>query len=414
MLWEENMVSSVTRLAAGLLAIAGVASFSADGPALAQTSVKIGYALSRTGPNTGGAAVTTLPNYEMWVKEVNAAGGLKLGDKRVPIEVVQYDDRSSAEEAARALERLITQDKVDFILPPWGTGLNLAVGPILNKAGYPHLASTAVSDRAPELAKRWPNSFWLLGTGAGAAHTRVELLVKLRTEGKIGDTVAMVSVADGFGIDLSAAARPALAKANFKLAYDKTYPVGTQDLSPLVNEAKALNPDVFIAFSYPPDTLGLTEQARIAGFNPKIFYTGVGTAFPLYKGKFGANTEGVMGIGGWNGDSPAIKDYLARHKASSANGAEPDRWASSVTYASLQMLQQAIERVGKIDRAAVIKDLQTGTFDTVIGKVKLENNLPTKYWWVGQWQGGEFYGIGPATNEGARTPIIPKPAWKAQ
>lgn len=407
------MISSVTRLAAGLVAIAAVAGFSAVEPALAQSSVKIGYALSRTGPNAGGAAVTTLPNYELWVKEVNAAGGLKLGDKRVPIEVVQYDDRSSAEEAAKALDRLITQDKVDFILPPWGTGLNLAVGPILNKAGYPHLAATAVTDRAPELAKRWPNSFWLLGTSAGAANTLVDLLVKLRGEGKIGDTVAMVSVADGFGIDLSGAARPALAKAKFKLAYDKTYPVGTQDLSPLVNEAKALNPDVFIAFSYPPDTLGLTEQARIAGFNPKIFYTGVGTAFPLYKGKFGANTEGVMGIGGWNGDSPAIKDYLARHKAASANGAEPDRWASAVTYASLQMLQQAIERVGKIDRAAVIKDLQTGTFDTVIGKVKLENNLPTKYWWVGQWQGGEFYGVGPATNEGARTPIVPKPAWKA-
>jgi branched-chain amino acid transport system substrate-binding protein len=109
----------------------------------------------------------------------------------------------------------------------------------------------------------------------------------------------------------------------------------------------------------------------------------------------------------------AIKDYLARHKASAANGAEPDRWASAVTYASLQMLQQAIERVGKVDRAAVIKDLQTGTFDTVIGKVKLENNMPTRYWWVGQWQDGEFYGIAPAKNEGARTAIVPKPAWVA-
>lgn len=406
------MVSSITRLAAGLLALAGAAATALTGTAQAQTSVKIGYAISRTGPGAGGVAVTTLPNYEMWVKEVNAAGGLKLGDKRVPIEVVEYDDRSSAEEAARALERLITQDKVDFILPPWGTGLNLAIGPILNKAGYPHLAATAVTDRAPELAKRWPNSFWLLGTSAGAANTLVELLVKLRGEGKIGDTVAMVSIADGFGIDLSGAARPALTKAKFKLVYDKSYPVGTQDLSPIINDVKGLNPDVFIAFSYPPDTLGITEQSRIAGFNPKIFYTGVGTAFPLFKQKFGANAEGVMGIGGWSGDSPAIKDYLARHKAS-AKGAEPDRWASAVTYASLQMLQQAIERVGKIDRAAVIKDLQTGTFDTVIGKVKMENNMPTRFWWVGQWQDGEFYGVGPSTNEGARAPILPKPAWKA-
>ncbi|MGM4896344.1 amino acid ABC transporter substrate-binding protein [Tardiphaga sp. 839_C3_N1_4] len=408
------MVSAVKRLAAGLLAVVGAAAVGWGGAAEAQTSVKIGYAISRTGPAAGGAAVTTIPNYELWVKEVNAAGGLKLGDKRVPIEVVQYDDRSSAEEAAKALERLITQDKVDFILPPWGTGLNLAVGPILNKAGYPHIASTAVTDRAPELAKRWPNSFWLLGTSADAAKTLVELLVKLRTEGKIGDTVAMASIADGFGIDLSGAARPALTAAKFKLAYDKTYPVGTQDLSPIINEVKALNPDVFIAFSYPPDTIAITEQSRISGFNPKIFYTGVGTAFPLFKQKFGANAEGVMGIGGWNGDSPAIKDYLARHKASAANGAEPDRWASAVTYAGLQMLQQAIERVGKVDRAAVIKDLQSGTFETVIGKVKLENNMPTKYWWVGQWQDGEFYGVGPSGNEGARAPVVPKPAWKAQ
>ena len=408
------MVSPVTRLGAGLLAIAGAAVFAANDTAQAQTSIKIGYAISRTGPNAGGAAVSTIPNYDLWVKEVNAAGGLKLGDKRLPIEVVQYDDRSSAEEAARALERLISQDKVDFILSPWGTGLNLAVGPILNKAGYPHLAATAVTDRAPELAKRWPNSFWLLGTSADASKTLVELLVKLRTEGKIGDTVAMASIADGFGIDLSAAARPALTAAKFKLAYDKTYPIGTQDLAPIINEVKGLNPDVFIAFSYPPDTLAITEQARIAGFNPKVFYTGVGTAFPLFRQKFGANAEGVMGIGGWSGDSAPIKDYLARHKAASANGAEPDRWASAVTYASLQMLQQAIERVGKIDREAVIKDLQTGTFDTVIGKIKLENNMPTKYWWVGQWQGGEFYGVGPAANEGARSAVVPKPAWKAQ
>jgi len=411
------MVTAIKRravgLAAGLAMMAGAATLG-WGEAQAQTSVKIGYAISRTGPAAGGAAVTSIPNYELWVKEVNAAGGLKLGDKRVPIEVVQYDDRSSAEEAAKALERLINQDKVDFILPPWGTGLNLAVGPILNKAGYPHLASTAVTDRAPELAKRWPNSFWLLGTSADASKTLVELLVKLRGEGKIGDTVAMVSIADGFGIDLSAAARPALAAAKFKLAYDKTYPVGTQDLGPIVNEVKALNPDTFIAFSYPPDTIAITEQARISGFNPKVYYTGVGTAFPLFKQKFGTNAEGVMGIGGWSGDSPAIKDYLARHKAAAANGAEPDRWASAVTFASLQMLQQAIERVGKVDRAAVIKDLQTSSFDTVIGKVKFENNMPTNYWWVGQWQDGEFYGVAPSGNAGARQPILPKPAWKTQ
>ena len=76
-------------------------------------------------------------------------------------------------------------------------------------------------------------------------------------------------------------------------------------------------------------------------------------------------------------------------------GQEPDRWASPVTYASLEILQQAIERVGKIDNAAIIDEIQTGTFDTVAGKIKLDKNVNTNVWWAGQWQNGEFYGLAP-------------------
>jgi branched-chain amino acid transport system substrate-binding protein len=376
----------------------------------AQEKIRIGYAISKTGPYAGGAGITTLPNYELWVKDVNAAGGIKLGDKKLPIEVVEYDDRSSSEEAVKAIERLANQDKVDFILSPWGTGLNLAVGPTLNRLGYPHLAVTSVTDKAPELAKRWSNATFWLGTSAQISQALADLLGKLRNEGKIGANIAMVSIADQFGIELSAAGREAFKKHGFTLAYDKTYPMGTQDLQPLVKDAIASNPDAFVAFSYPPDTIALTEQAQLLKFNPKIFYVGVGTAFPLYKGKFAANSEGVMGIGGWNADSPRLKDYLARHKA--ATGKEPDRWASSITYASLQVLQQAIEKVGKLDRAAVAAEIRSGTFDTIIGKVKLKDGLLQEVWSVGQWQNGEFYALAPASLSGARTPVVPKAQWQ--
>ena len=376
----------------------------------AQEKIRIGYAISKTGPYAGGAGITTLPNYELWVKDVNAAGGIKLGDKKLPIEVVEYDDRSSSEEAVKAIERLANQDKVDFILSPWGTGLNLAVGPTLNRLGYPHLAVTSVTDKAPELAKRWSNATFWLGTSAQISQALADLLGKLRSEGKIGANIAMVSIADQFGIELSAAGREAFKKHGFTLAYDKTYPMGTQDLQPLVKDAIASNPDAFVAFSYPPDTIALTEQAQLLKFNPKIFYVGVGTAFPLYKGKFAANSEGVMGIGGWNADSPRLKDYLVRHKA--ATGKEPDRWASSITYASLQVLQQAIEKVGKLDRAAVAAEIRSGTFDTIIGKVKLKDGLLQEVWSVGQWQNGEFYALAPASLSGARTPVVPKAQWQ--
>jgi branched-chain amino acid transport system substrate-binding protein len=179
----------------------------------------------------------------------------------------------------------------------------------------------------------------------------------------------------------------------------------------IMTEVTHLNPDSFVAFSYPPDTIAITEQARALSFNPKVFYTAVATAFPLYKQRFGADVEGVMGLGGWNADAPESQNYLKRHVE--MTGQEPDRWASPVTYASLQMLQQAIERVGAIDRAAAIKELQTGTFKTILGPVKLENNLYTENWWVGQWQNGEFHGIAPAILPGAREILFPKPAWHA-
>jgi len=313
-------------------------------------SIRIGYAISLSGPNAPGAGITTLPNYHLWVKEVNAAGGIMLKSigKRVPIEVIEYDDHSNVDNAVEAVERLIAQDKVDFILPPWGTGLNLAVGPLLHDAGYPHLAVTAMSDRAPEVGKLWPNSFWLLGTMTGAAQGFVDMIAKLRSEGKMGNTVAMLSVADQLGIGLAKAARRALKKSGFDLVYDRSYPVEPQDMTAIMTEVMQLNPDSFVAFSYPLDTLAITERARALSFNPKVFYTAVGTAFPLYKQRFGADVEGVMGLGGWNADGPESKAYFKRHME--MTGQEPDRWASPVTYASLQMLQQAIERVGKIDR----------------------------------------------------------------
>lgn len=390
-------------LAAGLLSAAA-------STVMAQDKIKIGYAISKTGPNAGGASITQIPNYQLWVKEVNDKGGLKLGNKRVPIEVVEYDDRSNSEEAVRAVERLVTQDKVDLLFPPWGTGLNLAVGPVFNKYGYPQLAFSAVTDQAPALAKRWPNSFWFLGTSEMYVNALADLLAKQKKAGKISGDVAMISIADGFGIDLSKAARAGFAKAGLKLVYDKSYPIGTQDMSPLISEAQRSGADTFVAFSYPPDTLAITDQAKIANFSPKVMFLGVGVAFPLYPQKFGANTEGIMTLGGWSPDNKGTLEYRKKHN--DMHKRDPDYWGSQVGYASLQMLEQAIERVGKIDRPAIIKELQTGTFDTVLGKIKLENNMPKDaFWYIGQWQNGFFTGVAPE-KAGVSQMVVPKPAWK--
>jgi len=374
------------------------------------STLKVGWAISKTGPFAGGASITQWPNYQLWIKDVNDAGGFNLGGKRVLLEGIEYDDRSQAEEAIRACERLINQDKVDFMLPPWGTGQNLAVAPIFRRANMPQMAGSLVSDRIPEIVKNWNNLFALLNTAAAYAESAVETLRGLRTAGRIGETVAMTHVTDAFGLELSGAARRALGAAGFKLTYDRGYPLGTSDLAPIIAEVERAGADTYLGFSYPPDTVGLTEAARVRGFNPKVFFVAVGSAFPIYRDRFKENVEGVMGLGGWNPDVTAqFRPYVARHVA--MHKREPDRWGSSLFYAGLQALQQATEKVGKLDRAAIINAIGTGTFDTIVGPLSFRNNIRVGGFLTGQWQDGDFVGVGPAQPT-AKAVRFPKPNWR--
>ncbi|MDE0255844.1 MAG: amino acid ABC transporter substrate-binding protein, partial [Rhodospirillaceae bacterium] len=341
------MVRHLVPALAGLAIAAAVG----GGGALA-AEIKIGASAPKTGPLAGGAAVTHWPNIRLWVHQVNARGGLKLKSGKAKIKLIEYDDRTNPGEAIKAIQRLATQDKVDFIVAPFGTGFNLATAPIFARYGYPQLAVSAISDKIEVLTKRYPNIFFMLGSTTTFAGSVADILSEMRKKGVIGNRVAMVNVADAFGIELANAARPIFKKAGFEIVYDNSYPLGTQDLSPVVKAAKAAKPDAFVAWSYPPDTFALTEQAKIAGLDVKVFYTAVATCFPAYAAKFGKSIEGNLGAGGINPDTPEMKAYFAAH--TKFIGKSPDYWASAVTYASLQILEQAIEGVGSTDRKAVI------------------------------------------------------------
>jgi branched-chain amino acid transport system substrate-binding protein len=377
-----------------------------------RTAISIGYAVSKTGANAGGAGITTIPNYELWVNEVNEAGGLELPDgTRLPIEVIEYDDRSSAEEVVRATERMATQDEVDFMLPPWGTGFNLAVAPLYDRYGYPQIAVSAVTDRAPDFVQRWDKSFWLLGGGHDYANALADVLEAAAADGTINNQVAVISVADGFGIDLVNAARPAMEEAGIEIVFDQTYPAGTSDFTSIINEAAASGADSFVAFSYPPETFALTQQVQVADYNPSVLYLGVGAGFPVYGANNGANAEGIMSLGGIDYSNEENMAYRARHEE--VTGQAPDLWGSVITYSSLQMLQESIKRVG-LDREAVAEELSTGTFQTAAGEITLEDNQLRNLWFTGQWQEGKFVAVAPADREGAGTVMLPKPEWHSQ
>jgi branched-chain amino acid transport system substrate-binding protein len=377
------------------------------GAAYAQDPIKVGVVGPKTGPLAAGAAVTHWPGFKLWAQKVNARGGLKLKAGQRKVELIEYDDRTQPGETIKAVERLATQDKADFIMAPYGTGFNLATAPIFAKYGYPQIAQAAVTDKIDELTKRYPTLFFVQGSTTSYAQTAIDVLKKLKDERKIGNRVAVVNVADTFGIELANAARPIFKKAGFEIVYDKSYPLGTQDLAPVIKAAKAANPDAFVAWSYPPDTFGLAEQAKIEGLNVKAYYSAVATAFPAFKKKFGASAENILGAGGVK-DTPELRQFYKELK--DVTGVDGDYWGNPVYFAMLQIIEQAIEGVGSMDLKAITQYIKTHTFKTLIGEIDIRKQKLNWLWTVGQWQGDVFHGVAGVGVKDAK-PVQLKTGW---
>jgi branched-chain amino acid transport system substrate-binding protein len=351
---------------------------------------KVGVVGAKTGPLAPGAAVTHFPPYKLWAHDVNERGGLKLKDGTRKVEIIEYDDRTQPPEAIKAVERAATVDKADWIGGLYATGFNLAAAPTFAKHGYPQLTQACVTDQGPALVKKYPGFFMFQSSTTAYAKGAIGVLKKLKDGGQIGNKVAAVNVGDDFGIELANAGRPLFKEAGFEIVYDKSYPLGTQDYTPVIKAAKAANPDAFVAWSYPPDTFGLADAAKIEGINVKAYYCAVGCAFQGFGQKNGAAAENILGAGGVI-QSPEINDFYKRHKE--VTGVDADYWGSPFYYSMLQMLAQSIEAVGTTDRQAIAAHFRNRKFKVLVGEVELPGQILDKVYTVGQWQGGFFNAV---------------------
>jgi branched-chain amino acid transport system substrate-binding protein len=392
-----------TRRAIIQLAAAGPLGLAHLSPATAQGApVRVGYAIARSGALAAGAQATQEPNYLLWADLQNAAGGLPVAGSRRPIELIGYDDRTDVETCVRTYEKLMGSDKVDLVLPPYGSNANFAVAPLATRLGYPFLAPTVLSRQLIQM--KLPYYFTLIQQ----AEPMIGALVALLKASGV-KTAGVIYLDDLFGLESHAALKTAAREAGIAIVEEKSFPLGVKDLSPVLRSMKDKSPDAFLGFTYPPDTILVSKQSKEIGFNPRIFYVGVGTAFPLYRSVMGAGAEGVMGMGSWNSKSSAgAKAYFDAYVK--RFGKEPDRWASGAGWAALEILTAAVGQAG-LDRKAIRDYVADREHDTILGKVRFNGseNVGTPGT-VSQWQKGEFEVVWPRTN--ATAPLMAaKPAW---
>ena len=91
--------------------------------------------------------------YEFAIKKIDENGGVKIGDKCYNFEVIYYDDESKGDRGATLAERLINQDKVQYMLGPYSSGLTKAIAPVTEKYQIPMVEAEGAS--RSWRARRW-------------------------------------------------------------------------------------------------------------------------------------------------------------------------------------------------------------------------------------------------------------------
>ena len=371
----------------------------------ANESIRLGYSIALTGVNSA-AAQSVVESYAVWEEIVNKRGGIYVKEygKKLPVKMVYYDDQSDPGTAVRIYEKLLTQDKVDLLLPPWGTPTHFAVAPLAQKYKVPIVGGTAASVKLRELRNEW---FWFVSWMPDSQERAiVDLLKDLKVK-----SAAVAYVQEIFPKENLQFLEPYLREAGISTILLKDYPVAEKDLKTLLSQIKATNPDAVICLSYPPDTMTIVTQAQEVGLNPKFMFGLVGPGMLVFKPKFGPAVEGISTMGNWTprmkayGNREFVQAYETKYKQS------PDPLDSVLGYVPCQIMEQAIEKVGSLDRQKLRECIASSEFQSIQGPVKFKGSEnAAAVAGVLQWQKGAMEIIWPKSIATA-APIYPKPAW---
>ena len=382
-------------------------------PTLVKTKDKIVVGMSR--PLTGPLAIigdsAFKPVYETWVAETNADGGIYVEEygKKLPIELLVYDDTSDVGTMTRFTEKLIVEDKVDFLWPACGTAFVYAQAPIANKYGYVLVTAEGGATTIKEMLPSLPYSFVTLSF---SDWYQIPVLAELLAGGG-AKTAYVTYIADLHGIEYSGQAGIDFPNEGIEIVGLKSLPPDIKDLSPVIKAADASEADVFCCFAYPDQIMPAVGTSIELGFNPKAWVGGPGVNFGFFLAAFGPMAEGIMGFTSFSPKQSAAAAELADKLYTGMPIEVQDPWGHPLYWAGLQTWKAAIEKAGTLDQDAIRDILATEKFDTVLGETWYDNGLLSKDCHtgeIGQWQNGVYEVIGPEEHATADV-LYPKPPW---
>ncbi len=348
--------------------------------------------------------------YELWKEKVNSMGGIKIGNKRYRVEIIYYDDQSDPKTTAKLIEKLITEDKVKFILGPYGSAQVFAGAGVVEKYGALMVQGGGASSKIYKQGYR--HVFGVFNTAPDYGKNLIDLAVSFKPP---PETIAIVYEKDIFSED---AARGALNRAKekgLKVVLFESYPKGAQDLSSLMLKIRMKKPDIVIGAGHFKDSVLVVKQLKQFRINPKFVGLTVGPPVPAFVKALGKDAEYIFGPVQWSKDFKfkdplfgSTEGYVKAYRKKF--GHDPEYHSAGGTAAAL-ILQLALEKAGSLEVDKVRKALLGLKAETFYGIIGFDETgkIVTKKMAVVQILGGKPVTVYPFRKA---KPVYPKPEWK--
>lgn len=360
---KRRLCIVASSIALGLLA-AGQAH---SQPGASSAPITIGAAVSETG-NYAIDGKSTRRGYDMWADAVNARGGISVGGEKRKVKIIYYDDESDPETAVKLVQRLISEDKVDFLFGPYSSGLTIATSAIAAKYKKLMFAGAAAATSVFNHKNLYVFSPLSLTTKYNTS--ALEALKPLGVK-----TIGIIHTADAPMLDVKDATIKQSEALGMKVVSVQALPVNVTDVTGAMRQLQAKNPDaVFMASASTLTGILLMRTMRNIQWAPQyVSMIQAPTEVSFVKELGAKNTEGVMAPTQWmpnaaykDRDFGTAQDYFDTFVKK--YGEKPSYLPPGASAAG-ESLELAIEKAGSIDTEKVRQALLTLKADTIYGHI---------------------------------------------
>ena len=364
--------------ASALIFTAGTASAKVEGD-----TIILGSAISFTGKySTNGIHASN--GYNLAVKVINKAGGVKVGGKSYKLKIQYYDDESTPARTAQLLERLIKQDGIQYMLGPYSSATTKAAAPVTEKYKIPMVEAEGASRSLFTQGYRY--LFAVLSTSEQYLASSIGLAAELaKKAGKKPQslTAALVFENDPFSLDVRAGVIDDLSKYGIKVVIDDKMPRDLADISATLTKVKAVKPDLLLISGHSKGAATAARQIKELRVQvPMIAMTHCESAKVIDK--FGGATEGFLCPTQW-AETLSYKDKMFGSAAdydklfkATYQGYKNVPYQSAQASAAVMVWKDAFERANSFDRVKLRDALAATNLKTFYGDIKFSkagNNI---------------------------------------